>query len=196
MTLQELIIKNENGELPKKFTDEELIEIWKSEQSGSCSACPMKPFESPKIQEPVITSNEYTGHGLDYPPVMLKYARDFSNCNVDSDGKNVLSEDDTDVFVGQFGEFSKCGDTVKIFVKINDGVVVRATWLATGCYGSIASASYFCEKAVSLSVKDINVSDLRKQMYETLTPPKIKEHCVSYPLMAFQNALEKYEENQ
>lgn len=37
--------KNENGELPKKFTEEELEQIAKAEMGYGCAFCPMFQYE-------------------------------------------------------------------------------------------------------------------------------------------------------
>ena len=53
--------------------------------------------------------------------------------------RNVGAMEDADG-VGQVGS-ARCGDSMKIYLKIEDGIITKATFEAFGCGSAIASSS-------------------------------------------------------
>ncbi|MFH1779616.1 MAG: iron-sulfur cluster assembly scaffold protein, partial [Candidatus Micrarchaeota archaeon] len=59
------------------------------------------------------------------------------------DPKNAGEMKDADG-VGEDGNF-KCGDVMRIFIKVRDGVIVDAKFLTYGCVAAIAATDALCD---------------------------------------------------
>ena len=93
--------------------------------------------------------------------------------------------------VGQVGN-AKCGDIMKIFLKIDNGIVTDAKFSTFGCGSAIASSSMATElikgKPVSEAMQLTN-----KAVAEALDGlPAYKMHCSVLAEEAIQAALEDY----
>ena len=93
--------------------------------------------------------------------------------------------------VGEVGN-AKCGDIMKIFLKIDDGIVTDAKFSTFGCGSAIASSSMATElikgKPVSEAMQLTN-----KAVAEALDGlPAYKMHCSVLAEEAIQSALDDY----
>ncbi|MBR9683909.1 iron-sulfur cluster assembly scaffold protein [Candidatus Woesearchaeota archaeon] len=96
--------------------------------------------------------------------------------------------------VGQVGNI-RCGDVMKVFLKIKDGVVVDIKFLTYGCIAAIASSEAMCrivkgkkiEEALKITAKDI-VKELGGEL------PPVKIHCSVLGREALGKAIENYRE--
>ena len=93
--------------------------------------------------------------------------------------------------IGEVGN-AKCGDIMKIFLKIDDGVVTDAKFSTFGCGSAIASSSMATElikgKPVSEAMQLTN-----KAVAEALDGlPAYKMHCSVLAEEAIQKALDDY----
>ena len=93
--------------------------------------------------------------------------------------------------VGEVGN-AKCGDIMKIFLKIDDGIVTDAKFSTFGCGSAIASSSMATElikgKPVSEAMKLTN-----KAVAEALDGlPAYKMHCSVLAEEAIQAALDDW----
>ena len=86
-----------------------------------------------------------------------------------------------------------CGDTMGIFLKVEEGIIQDARYQVLGCPGAIASAM----AAVDL-VKGKSIPEARKltdgdifRLLEEI-PPK-KHHCIQLAVKTLQKALDEYE---
>lgn len=50
---------------------------------------------------------------------------------------------------------SSCGDLIKIFVKLADGIILEMKWQGVGCAISTAGASMLSEKVVGMKKNDL-----------------------------------------
>lgn len=50
---------------------------------------------------------------------------------------------------------SSCGDLIKIYIKIKDGIIVDVKWQGIGCAISTAGASMLSEKVVGMNITDL-----------------------------------------
>ena len=108
--------------------------------------------------------------------------------------RNVGSIEDADG-IGEVGN-PKCGDIMKIYLKIDDDTVTDAKFETFGCGSAIASSSMATEmikgKPVSEAMKLTN-----KAVTEALDGlPAHKIHCSVLAEEAIQSALEDYRRRQ
>ena len=94
--------------------------------------------------------------------------------------------------IGEVGN-AKCGDIMKMYLKIEDGIVVDVKFETFGCGSAIASSSMATEL-----IKGKPVSEVRrltnKAVAEALDGlPDYKMHCSVLAEEAIQKALEDYE---
>jgi len=85
-----------------------------------------------------------------------------------------------------------CGDTMRIWLKVGNGVILDARYQVLGCPGAIASAM-----AVVDLIKGKKITDARKlndgdvfRLLENL--PDQKNHCIELAVKTFQKALNEY----
>ena len=94
--------------------------------------------------------------------------------------------------VGEVGN-AKCGDIMKIYLKITDGVITDVKFETFGCGSAIASSSMATEL-----IKGQPVSEVRKLTNKAVAEaldglPDYKMHCSVLAEEAIQSALEDYE---
>ena len=95
--------------------------------------------------------------------------------------------------VGQVGN-AKCGDIMKIYLKIEDGIIVDAKFETFGCGSAIASSSMATElirgKPISYALSLTN-----KEVIEALDGlPALKIHCSVLAEEAIKRAIQDYYE--
>ena len=116
-----------------------------------------------------------------YTPAVLDHARN---------PRNVGSIDDANVVV-QVGD-PDCGDTLLLFMKIEDDCIANVSYLIKGCGAAIATASMGSElvKGKSLNqallVTDQTVTDALGGL------PDDKEHCSNLIASAVHAAISQY----
>ncbi|MDW7738917.1 MAG: Fe-S cluster assembly scaffold protein NifU [Bacillota bacterium] len=104
--------------------------------------------------------------------------------------RNVGELTDADA-IGETGSF-KCGDTMKIFLKVKDNRIEDIKFLTFGCGAAIASSSMMTEmvkgktldEAMEISNKD--VSDRLGGL------PPLKLHCSNLAADALHDAINNY----
>jgi len=93
--------------------------------------------------------------------------------------------------IGQVGNL-KCGDIMKIFIKVNNGIISDIKFKTYGCVAAIASSDMLCEMALGMKVDDaykIKDYDIVKKLGEL---PNIKYHCSVLGASALRKAIEDY----
>ena len=93
--------------------------------------------------------------------------------------------------VGEVGNI-KCGDVMKVFLKIKEKVITDIRFQTYGCIGAIAASEAMCilvegktiEEALKITHQDI-VKELEKM-------PVIKVHCSVLGRQALHKAIENY----
>lgn len=104
--------------------------------------------------------------------------------------KNVGKIDDADA-IGEAGSLT-CGDALKIYLKIKDGVVTDAKFQTFGCGSAVASSSMLTEMIIGKpldEVKKITNKDIADKLGGL--PPE-KMHCSVMGHEALENALGHY----
>ena len=93
--------------------------------------------------------------------------------------------------VGEVGN-AKCGDIMKMYLKIADGVIVDVKFETFGCDSAIASSSMATELIKGRPVKEA-LALTNKAVAEALDGlPDYKMHCSVLAEEAIRNALEDY----
>ena len=85
-----------------------------------------------------------------------------------------------------------CGDTMQIWLKVNNGVITQATFMTDGCGTSVASGSMATEM-----VKGKSISEARKiSQQDVLTAlgglPEESEHCALLAAGTLKAAIRDY----
>ncbi len=104
--------------------------------------------------------------------------------------RNVGKIDDA-TCVGQAGSLA-CGDSLKIYLKIKDGIVTDAKFQTFGCGSAVASSSILTEMIIGKpldEVKKITNKDIADQL-EGLPPEKM--HCSVMGYEALEDALKGF----
>ena len=93
--------------------------------------------------------------------------------------------------VGEVGN-AKCGDIMKMYLKINEGIVTDAKFETFGCGSAIASSSMATELIIGKPISEVR--DLtNKAVAEALDGlPAYKIHCSVLAEEAIKNALDDY----
>lgn len=104
--------------------------------------------------------------------------------------KNVGKIDDADA-IGEAGSLA-CGDALKIYLKIKDGVVTDAKFQTFGCGSAVASSSILTEMIIGKPIEEVK-KITNKEIADKLggLPPE-KMHCSVMGHEALENALSKY----
>ncbi len=97
--------------------------------------------------------------------------------------------------VGEVGNV-KCGDVMRIYLKINDNVITEIKFLTYGCAAAIAASDAMCELAKDKTIEQalkITAKDIAKELGNL--PPQ-KFHCSVLGTDALKKAIENYKKNK
>lgn len=97
--------------------------------------------------------------------------------------------------VGEEGNI-KCGDIMKIFLKIDKGIIKDIKFQTYGCMAAIASSDAMCEIAKGKKIEDalkIKPQDIAKKLGNL---PPIKFHCSVLGSKTLKNAIENYKKRE
>ena len=107
-----------------------------------------------------------------------------------SNPRNVGELPDADG-IGETGSF-KCGDTMKLYIKVEEGRIVDVSFQTYGCGAAIASSSMLTEMVKgktldqALEITNQDVAD------ELGGLPPLKLHCSNLAADALHNAIADY----
>ena len=108
--------------------------------------------------------------------------------------RNVGEMDAPDV-VGETGSF-KCGDTMTLYLKVDNGIIEDVTFQTYGCGAAIASSSMLTEMVKGKTLDEamgITNQDVADQLGGL---PPLKLHCSNLAADALHNAIENYRKQQ
>lgn len=86
-----------------------------------------------------------------------------------------------------------CGDTMKIFLKVDWGIILDAKYQVLGCPGAVTAAMAAVDliKGKSLEyARSINDGDIFKLLEEI---PAKKHHCIQLAVKTLNKALDEYQ---
>ena len=93
--------------------------------------------------------------------------------------------------VGEVGNI-KCGDVMKMFLKVKDGVIKDIKFQTYGCIAAIAASDVMCKLAKGKTLEEaskITYKDILKELGDL---PMIKYHCSVLGTQALKKAIEDY----
>ncbi|MDR0383840.1 MAG: iron-sulfur cluster assembly scaffold protein [Christensenellaceae bacterium] len=96
---------------------------------------------------------------------------------------------------GQVGN-ARCGDIMKIYLKISDGVIIDAKFKTFGCVSAIASTSIACDMIKGKTIEEalsFENSDFVKALGGL---PAVKIHCSVLAKEALEAAVADYRKKQ
>lgn len=85
-----------------------------------------------------------------------------------------------------------CGDTMKVFLKIDGGIIEDVSFQVLGCPGAVSSAmaAGFLVKGKDVDyAKSINDNDVFKELEEI---PAKKHHCIQLSVKTLHKAIDEY----
>ena len=85
-----------------------------------------------------------------------------------------------------------CGDSMKVYLKVEDGVIRNAKFQAIGCAGAFASGSALTEMVRGKTLKEaekITEQDVKKDLGDL---PGAKIHCARLAVDALRKTIESY----
>ncbi len=97
--------------------------------------------------------------------------------------------------VGTVGN-AKCGDIMKVFLKIEDNIIKDAKFKTFGCGAAVATSSVATEMVIGKDIKDaLNITN--KSVVEALDGlPSVKVHCSLLAEEALHAALWDYAQKE
>ena len=93
--------------------------------------------------------------------------------------------------VGEVGNV-RCGDVMKMFIKVENNIIMDIRFQTYGCIAAIASSDAMCELAIGKTLDDalkITFKDVVKQLDDL---PQIKQHCSVLGTAALKKAIQNY----
>jgi nitrogen fixation NifU-like protein len=104
--------------------------------------------------------------------------------------------------VGNMEEYSSlanvtgpCGDTMQIWLKVRDGSISDATFMADGCGTTVASGSMITELAIGKSLDEARKIDQKEVLTALGGLPEQNEHCALLAENTLKEAIDNYIEN-
>ncbi len=104
--------------------------------------------------------------------------------------RNVGQMSDADA-IGEAGSF-KCGDSMNIYLRIEEGVIRDIKFQTYGCAAAIASSSMLTEMVKGKTIEQARQITNRQVAEELGGLPPLKMHCSNLAADALQDALHKY----
>ncbi len=93
--------------------------------------------------------------------------------------------------IGEVGN-PKCGDIMKMYIKVNDGIITDVKFKTFGCGAAIATSSMATEMVKGKSIEDA-LKLTNKAVMEALDGlPPVKVHCSVLAEQAIKAALSDY----
>lgn len=95
--------------------------------------------------------------------------------------------------IGEQGNM-KCGDVMRVFIKVKNNKLVDVKFKTFGCVAAIASSDVLCKLAKGKTLaeaKKITNQDIVKELGGTM--PQEKLHCSVLGMQTLRKAIEDYE---
>ncbi len=104
--------------------------------------------------------------------------------------KNMGEMSDADG-IGEVGN-PRCGDQMKVYVKIEKGKIKKASFQTLGCVAAIATSDVICEMIIGKTVEEA-LKITEKEMIGKLEKlPSVKIHCSSLAIEGLKKAIDDY----
>ncbi len=97
--------------------------------------------------------------------------------------------------VGEVGN-ARCGDIMKLWIKVEDEVITDIKFKTFGCGAAIATSSIITEMAMGKTVAEAEQITNKQVAEELHGLPPVKMHCSNLAAEALGAAIEDYRKNQ
>ncbi len=97
--------------------------------------------------------------------------------------------------VGEEGNL-KCGDVMRVFIKVEDDRLSDVTFQTYGCMAAIAASDMVCEIAKGKTLDEAMRMTPKDVINELGEMPPIKFHCSILGTQALQAAIKEYRKKQ
>ena len=104
--------------------------------------------------------------------------------------RNVGTIDDADL-IGEAGSLA-CGDSLKLFIKLDGNVIKDAKFLTFGCGSAVASSSILTEMIIGKTLDEVKKITNKDIADELGGLPQQKMHCSVMGREALEDALKKF----
>jgi len=104
--------------------------------------------------------------------------------------RNVGKIDDADL-IGEAGSLA-CGDSLKLYIKLDGNIIKDAKFLTFGCGSAVASSSILTEMIIGKTLDDVRKITNKDIADELGGLPQEKMHCSVMGQEALEDALKKY----
>ena len=104
--------------------------------------------------------------------------------------RNVGKIDDADL-IGEAGSLA-CGDSLKLYIKLDGNVIKDAKFLTFGCGSAVASSSILTEMIIGKTIEEAAKITNKDIAAELDGLPQEKMHCSVMGHEALEDALKKY----
>lgn len=90
----------------------------------------------------------------------------------------------------------RCGDSMKIYIKVSKDKIKDIKFQTLGCGHAISISDMICELAKNKTIEQAKKITLKDVIEELGEIPNQKIHCVSLAEVALKSAIEDYEKKQ
>ena len=97
--------------------------------------------------------------------------------------------------VGEVGNI-RCGDVMKMFIKVENGLIKDIKFQTYGCIAAIASSDVMCELAIGKTLDDALKITFKEVIKELDDLPQIKFHCSVLGTAALKKAIQNYKKKK
>ncbi len=96
---------------------------------------------------------------------------------------------------GQYGDL-KCGDSLTVYIKVEDNIISKISFLVFGCTAAISTSSMITEMAKGKTIEEA-MEITEKQLIDALDGlPESKLHCSVLGVKGLRAAIEDYKQKQ
>ncbi|KAA0002516.1 MAG: iron-sulfur cluster assembly scaffold protein [Thermoplasmata archaeon] len=90
----------------------------------------------------------------------------------------------------------KCGDTMEIYLSIEDEMIKDASFLTDGCGATIACGSMLTKLVKGLSIEEAKNLDGEWLLKKLGGLPEENTHCATLAILTLKKALDNFEKNE
>jgi len=87
-----------------------------------------------------------------------------------------------------------CGDTMEMFLNVEEGVIKEAKFQAIGCAGAFSSGSALTERIIGMTLEEAEKIEEDKIIEYLGGIPAQKVHCTCLSKRTLQKAIKNYKE--
>lgn len=86
-----------------------------------------------------------------------------------------------------------CGDSIRIFLKVKDGIIQQASFLSDICIGTVSCGNMVTEMVQGKEIREALSLEPADVIKELGGLPEQSEHCAKLAVIALKKALADYE---